>query len=100
MDKNMQRPSSFIRSDPSFPRCALPAESGAEEVLVVAFHAFDGGIDDFKVGGFELAGGSQDTVDGELTCGGFANDAAFAYVFAAGFKLGFDEENNGSLPGV
>ena len=42
--------------------------------------------------------GGLDAVDGELVGGGVSDDAAFAYVLAAGFELGLDEEDGFALP--
>jgi hypothetical protein len=42
--------------------------------------------------------GGFDSVDGELVGGGVSDDASFAYVLAAGFELGLDEEDGFALP--
>ncbi len=76
----------------------MPAEAGVEEVLVVAFHAVDGGVDDLEVGGAEGEGGVADAVDGELAGAGLADDAALADVLAAGLELGLDEDDGAALP--
>ena len=76
----------------------LVAEAEVEEVLVVALHAFDGGVDEVEVGAAEVERGVADAVDGELAGGLVADDAALAYVFFAGFELGFDEDDGASLP--
>jgi len=76
----------------------LLAEAGVEEVLVVALHAVDGGVDDLEVGGTERQGGLMDAVDGELAGTGLTDDAAFADVLAAGFELGLDKDNGVALP--
>ena len=73
-------------------------EAGVEEELAVAFHAEDGGVDEGEGLAAEGSDGVLDAVDGELVGGGVADDAAFADVLAAGFKLGLDEENCVAVP--
>jgi hypothetical protein len=67
-----------------------------QEVLVVAFHALNGRVDQVQIVAAEGAGGVPDAVDGELAGGGFAHDATFADMLAAGFKLRLDQDD--SLP--
>ena len=69
-----------------------------EEELAVAFHAEDGRVDEGEGLAAEGADGVFYAMDGELVRGGVAHDAAFAYVLAAGFELGLDEEHGFALP--
>ena len=73
-------------------------EAGMEEELAVAFHAKDGRIDEGEGLAAEGADGVFYAMDGELVGGGVADDAAFAYVLAAGFELRLDEEDGFALP--
>ncbi len=66
---------------------------------MVPFHAVDGGVDDFELGGVEFGGAGADAIDGEGAGGGIADDAAFADVEASGLELGLDEEDGGAVPG-
>ena len=50
-------------------------------------------------GAAEFVYAVADPVDGLLAGFGVADDAAFAYVEAAGFELGFDEDDGFALPG-
>ena len=67
---------------------------------MVAFHAVDGGVDDFDGGAVLLEDTVADALDGWLAGFGVADDASFADVFAAGFELGLDEDDGIALPGV
>lgn len=73
-------------------------EAGVEEVFVIAFHALDGRVDDFDGGAVLLEDAVADTLDGCLTSVGVADDASLADVFAAGFKLGLDENDGFTVP--
>ena len=73
-------------------------ERRVEEVLVVAFHAEDGGVDEVEMGASELEDAGFDAIDGELAGGGVANDAALADVEAACFELRFDEDDDLAVP--
>ncbi len=73
-------------------------EPCVEEELAVAFHAEDGGVDEVEGVAAEVADGGLDAVHGELVRGGVADDAAFADVLAAGFKLRLDEEDGVAVP--
>jgi hypothetical protein len=64
-----------------------------EEEFAIAFGSCDGGVDDVDAGGSDLSDAVSDAVDGELVGGWVAHDAAFADALAAGFKLGFDEDD-------
>ena len=75
-------------------------EARMEEVFVVAFHALDGGVDDFDVGAVLLEDAATDALDGGLAGLGVADDAALADVFAAGFELRLDEDDGFALPGT
>src|SRR5437879_10277727 len=74
-------------------------EAGVQEVLVIALHAVDGGVDDLERGCAEAARGLADAVDGELAGAGVADDAALADVLAPGFELGLDEDDGATAPG-
>ena len=74
------------------------SEAGVEEELAVAFHAEDGGVNEGEGFAAEGADGVFDAMDGELVGGRVADDAALAYVLAAGFELGLDEEDGFALP--
>ena len=76
----------------------LSGEAGVEEELAIAFHAENGRVDEGQGLAAQGADGVFDAVDGELVGGGVADDAAFAYVLAAGFELGLDEEDSFALP--
>jgi hypothetical protein len=71
-----------------------------EEIFVVAFHAGDGGVDDIEVDGSQDGGAVVELVDGFLAGLGVADDSSLADVLAAYLKLGLDEDDGGSLPGV
>src|ERR1700691_2131664 len=66
---------------------------GVEEEFAIAFSAGDGRVDDVDLRAADLLDAGADAVDGELTGGGIAHDAAFADALAAGFELGFDEDD-------
>ena len=67
---------------------------------MVAFHAVDGGVDDFDGGAVLFDDAVADALDGGLAGVGVADDAAFADVLAAGFELRFDEDDGCALPGL
>ena len=54
---------------------------------MVAFHAFDWGINKFYTSAAEGNHAFADAIDGKLTGGGFAHDASLADVFATGFEF-------------
>ena len=66
---------------------------GVEKKFTIAFSAGDGRVDDVEVCAADFLDAGADAVDGELMGGGIADDAAFADVLAAGFKLRFDEDD-------
>ena len=67
---------------------------------MVAFHAVDGGVDDFDAGAVLFGYALADALDGLLAGFGVADDAAFADVAAAGFELRLDEDDGFALPGL
>ena len=75
-------------------------EVGVEEELLIAFHTQDGGIDDFDARAVEFGYAVDDALNGGLTGGRVADDAAFADVASAGFELRFDEDDSVALPWV
>ena len=69
-----------------------------EEELTVAFHAEDGRVDESEGLAAEVADGRLYAVNSQLVGSGIADDAALAYVLAAGFELRLYQENSFSLP--
>jgi hypothetical protein len=76
------------------------SEGSVEEVFVIAFHAMDGGVDDFDGCAVLLEDAVADAPDGGLTGFGIADDSTLADVLAAGLELGLDEDDGGALPGL
>ena len=74
-------------------------EAGVEKELAIPFHAEDGRIDEGEGLAVEGADGVFYAMDGELVGGRVADDAALAYMLAAGFELGLDEDDGLALPG-
>jgi hypothetical protein len=65
-------------------------EPGVEEEFAVAFGAEDGGVDYVCRDRAQGLHGGADFFYGLHLNFGIADDAAFAYVLASGFELGFD----------
>ncbi len=64
-----------------------------EQKFAVAFGAEDRGVDYVGGDGAQGLHCGADFFYGLLLNFGIADDAAFAYVFAAGFELGFDQDD-------
>jgi hypothetical protein len=75
------------------------AEVGVEKILVVPFHAGNGRFDNGDLARAKGLSGLSDAIDGELSCGLGADDAALSDVFAARFKLRLNKHDSLSLPG-
>jgi hypothetical protein len=67
---------------------------------VVALHAEDRGVDEIEIDAAMLEDRPADTLDCGLPGVGVADDAAFADVGAACFKLRLDEDDDAALPGL
>ena len=65
---------------------------------MISLHSMDGGVDNFDAGAVLFGGAVADAFDGLLAGFGVADDAAFADVFAASFKLRLDEDDGFALP--
>jgi hypothetical protein len=74
-------------------------EASVEKVFMVPFHALYGGVDDFDVGAVLFNDAIMDSLNRLFAGFGIADDAAFPDVAAAGFELGFDEDNGAAMPG-
>ncbi len=69
-----------------------------KEKFTVAFGAGNRRVDDLDAGSVEFLNADADPIDGDLVGRGVADDAAFADMLAAGFKLGLDQDDG--LEGV
>jgi hypothetical protein len=69
-----------------------------EKVLVVAFHAVDGRVDDFDARAALFGDALADALDGLLAGFWIADDASLADVAATGFELRLDEKDGLALP--
>lgn len=79
-------------------RKVTSVEVGVEEVLVIALHAKDRGVDDLDIGAVLVNDAVADALDGGLASVGVADDASLADVLAACLELRLDEDDGGALP--
>ncbi len=81
-----------------WPGLLTTTEIGVEEILVVPFHAKDGGVDDVDGCASLLDNAVSDAVDGGLTGVWVADDASLADVLAASLELRLDEDDGFASP--